>query len=216
MCSTFNSSHSSQMLRHQISIRSSCFSPTTLGACSKYRPIRFRRVCSARVAFPTARLHSLHAHAMSVGLLPGTPVLLTSCGRPSARQVPVLRGQVVRSAWRRLGSSVATANSTCRGSASHVKPESLYVTQRFNTVVDLSCPRPMRAFCTRSSFSFSFCDSHSRSSPDPRLKTQETSMRPFVHSTRHLHWTDLGLFTSRHEGAAALQFRATVHSREHP
>ena len=42
------------------------------------------------------------------------------------------------------------------------------------------------------------------------------SMRPFVHSTRHLHWTDVGLFTSRHEGAAALQFRATVHSREHP
>ena len=25
------------------------------------------------------------------------------------------------------------------------------------------------------------------------LKTQETSMRPFVHSTRHLHWTDVGL-----------------------
>ena len=46
--------------------------------------------------------------------------------------------------------------------------------------------------------------------------TQETSMRPFVHSTRHLHWTDVGLFTSRHEGAAALQFRAAVHSREHP
>ena len=37
-----------------------------------------------------------------------------------------------------------------------------------------------------------------------RLKTQETSMRPFVHSTRHLHWTDVGLFTFRHEGAAAL------------
>ena len=87
------------MLRHQISIRSSWFSPTTLGACSKYRPIRFRRVCSARVAFPTARLQSLHANAMSVGLLPGTLVLLTRCGRPSARQVPVLRGQVVRSAW---------------------------------------------------------------------------------------------------------------------
>ena len=52
-----------------------------------------------------------------------------------------------------------------------------------------------------------------KSSP---LKTQETSMSPFVHSTRHLHWTDVGLFTSSHEGAAALQFRATVHSREHP
>ena len=48
-----------------------------------------------------------------------------------------------------------------------------------------------------------------------RLKTQETSMRPFVHTTRHLHWTDVGLFTTRHEGAAALQFCATVHSREH-
>ena len=159
------------MLRHQISIRSSWFSPTTLGACSRHRPIRFRRVCSARVAFPTARLHSLHANAMSVGLLPGTLVLLTRCGRPSARQVPVFRGQMVRSAWRRLGSSVATANSACRGSASHVNTESLYVTQRFNTVVDLSCPRPKRAFCTSSSFSFSFCDSHSRSSPDPAMMT---------------------------------------------
>ena len=44
----------------------------------------------------------------------------------------------------------------------------------------------------------------------------ETSMLRFVHSTRHLHWTDVGLFTSKHEGAAALQFRAAVHSREHP
>ena len=34
---TNNSAHSIQMLRHQISIRSSWFSPTTLGACSKYR-----------------------------------------------------------------------------------------------------------------------------------------------------------------------------------
>ena len=36
-----------------------------LGACSRYRPIRFRGVKSARVAFPTARLHSLQANAMS-------------------------------------------------------------------------------------------------------------------------------------------------------
>ena len=31
----------------------------------------------------------------------------------------------------------------------------------------------------------------------------ETSMRPCVHSTRHLHWTDVGLFTSRQARAAA-------------
>ena len=57
---------------------------------------------------------------------------------------------------------------------------------------------------------------HEADTLNSRLTTEETSMRPFVHSTRHLHWTDVGLFTSRHEGAAALQFRATVHSREQP
>ena len=40
-------------------------SRTTLDACSRYRPIRCRRVRSARVAFPTAQTHSLHASAMS-------------------------------------------------------------------------------------------------------------------------------------------------------
>ena len=60
------------------------------------------------------------------------------------------------------------------------------------------------------------CFSKSVDVPLRLVKTQKTSMRPFVHSTRLLHWTDVGLLTSRHEGAAALQFRATVHSREHP
>ena len=40
-----------------------------------------------------------------VGPLPDMPVSLTRCGRLSARQVPVLRGQVVYSAWRLLGLS---------------------------------------------------------------------------------------------------------------
>ena len=36
-----------------------------------------------------------------------------------------------------------------------------------------------------------------------RVKTrQETSMRPFVHSTGQLIWTDVGLSTTRQEGAA--------------
>ena len=38
---------------------------TARGTWSKYRPIRLKRVRSARVAFPTARLHSLQATAMS-------------------------------------------------------------------------------------------------------------------------------------------------------
>ena len=35
------------------------------GAWSKYRAIRFKRVKSAGVAFPTARLHSLQSNAIS-------------------------------------------------------------------------------------------------------------------------------------------------------
>ena len=78
-------------------------SHTALGAFSRYRPIRCVR--SVRVALPTARLHLMHASAMS-SWSAATPLLLTRCGRLSARQVPVLHGPVVRSAWRRLGSSV--------------------------------------------------------------------------------------------------------------
>ena len=40
-------------------------SHTTRGVLSRHRPIRFRRVRSARVAFPAARLHSLQANATS-------------------------------------------------------------------------------------------------------------------------------------------------------
>ena len=60
---------------------------------------------------------------------------------------------------------------TCRGSASHASPGSLYVTQRFNMIASLSKPSPNLgpnlAFCTNSSFSFSFSDYLSRSSPSP-------------------------------------------------
>ena len=51
-----------------ITMFSSCCngnSHTARGVWSRHRPVRFRRVRSARVAFPTARLHSLHANAMS-------------------------------------------------------------------------------------------------------------------------------------------------------
>ena len=41
-----------------------------------------------------------------------------------------------------------------------------------------------------------------------------TSMRPFGHSTGQLLWTDVGLSTTRQEGAAT-RICATVHSREH-
>ena len=41
-----------------------------------------------------------------------------------------------------------------------------------------------------------------------------TSMRPFEHSTGQLLWTDVGLSTTRQEGAAT-RICASVHSREH-
>ena len=41
-----------------------------------------------------------------------------------------------------------------------------------------------------------------------------TSMRPFGHSTGQLLWTDVGLSTTRQEGAAT-RICASVHSREH-
>ena len=93
---------------------------------------------SARVAFPNCTACILCSRVRCrVGLMPDTSVSLTRCGGLSACQAPVPRGQVVHSAWRRLGSSEdappspssATASSACRGSASHVSPESLYVTQ---------------------------------------------------------------------------------------
>ena len=63
-----------------------------------------------------------------VGLLPGTLVSLTRCGKPSARPV-------TSSSWssgaRGLAPPGLVCDLACRGSASHVSPESLYVTQRF-------------------------------------------------------------------------------------
>ena len=73
-----------------------CSGNTARGEWSKNRPIRFGRVRSARVPFPTSR----------VGLLPDMPVSLTRCGTLSPRRAPVSRGQVVYSAWRHPGSSV--------------------------------------------------------------------------------------------------------------
>ena len=81
-------------------------SHTARGVWSKYRPIRFRRVKSARVAFrlrdciPYKRMRCL------VGLMPDMPVSFTRCGRFSVRPAPILRGQVVHSTWRRRSSSV--------------------------------------------------------------------------------------------------------------
>ena len=58
---------------------------------------------------PTARLHSRQVAFISsecdVGLMPDMPVPLTRFGRLAARPVPVPRGQVVKLAWSRLGSS---------------------------------------------------------------------------------------------------------------
>ena len=60
-----------------------------------------------------------------------------------------------RGVWNRnrpaCSPSSATASSACRGSASHVSPDPLYVTQRFNTVA------PDLAFGANAIFSFSFC-----------------------------------------------------------
>ena len=101
-------------------------------------------VRSARVPFPSVRLHSLQANAMSSrsdaryasladtlwwGFLPGRLQLLEVMWC-------VPRG----AAWARLKTCLlesklcATASCACRRSASHVNPESLHVTQRFNTV----------------------------------------------------------------------------------
>ena len=78
-------------------------SHTARGVWSKYRPIRFMRVRSARVAFPTAQCRACPTRGM--------PVLLTRSGWAfvdghSAHQAPVLHGPLVRLAWRRLSSSV--------------------------------------------------------------------------------------------------------------
>ena len=71
-----------------------------------------------------------------VGPMPDMPVLLTRCGRLFAHRIPVPRGLVV------LGSSVVSSLvsklSHCQFCVSRVSPESLYVTQRFNTVASLS------------------------------------------------------------------------------
>ena len=125
--------------------------------------------------------HSLQGNAMS--------------GRSHARyaisfshRVPVSLGPVVHLASAPPGlvcglaacsPSSATASSACRGPASHVSPESLYVTQRFNTVPSLSFPSHNLVFCTNSSFSFSFCDNQSRSSPSPATVKSSTCKTMF-------------------------------------
>ena len=89
------------------SLRSAAGTPHTAhGVVSKYRPIRVRRVRSARVAFPTARLHSLQANAMSCRSAADMPVWMKRYCRLAARQAPVPRDHVVYWAWRLPGSSV--------------------------------------------------------------------------------------------------------------
>ena len=71
-----------------------------------------------------------------------------------------------RAAWR---PNSATARSAGRGSATQASPVSLCVTQRFCTTASLWYPAPSLAFWTSSRLSFSFCVSHSRSSPLPAM-----------------------------------------------
>ena len=91
----------------------------------------------------------------------------------------------------------------------HVHPES-FVTSSISVEQELRGAGACDTCCNRTVAGQEWMNDHVHS-----RRSQETSMRPFVHTTRHLHWTDVGLFTSWHEGAAALQFRASVHSREH-
>ena len=142
-------------------------SHTTPSACTRYRPIHPRRVGSARVAFPTARLHSLQANAMSgqsdaryaslADTLWKAFCLSSSSSSWSSGAFGLAPPGPVsgRADW---SPSSATASSACPWPASHVNPQSLHDTQRFNTVASLSCAGPNLAFCTSSSFSFSFCD----------------------------------------------------------
>ena len=124
-------------------------SHTARGAWSKYRPIRFRRVRSARVAFPIARLHFLQAHAMS-GLMPDMPVLLTRHGKHSARQAPVF---VVKwctrlgTAWARLWTRrLESEFCHCQLCVSWVGfPRQSRVAVRHTA--SLSWPGPNLAFC---------------------------------------------------------------------
>ena len=104
-------------------------SSDTFQTCEVSTGCLFRR----RDCIPSKRMRC------QVGLLPDT---LTRYGTLSAHQVPVLRGQVgvlglapprLVCGREALSPSSATASSACRGSVSHVSPESLYVT-RFSTV----------------------------------------------------------------------------------
>ena len=137
-----------------------------------------------------SRLHdctSCKRMQCQVGPMPEMPVLLTRCDRLSVHRVPVPCGPMVHLALRRQGlaacsPSSAAASSACRGPASHASPEPLYVTQRFDTVASLSQPGPSLAFCTNSSFSFSFYDNQSRSSPSPA--TMKSSPRTTMSKSR--------------------------------
>ena len=72
--------------------------------------------------------------------------------------------------WARLWARrLESKHCHSRVAGPHVIPDSLYVTQRFNTAASLSYPGPNIALCTSSSFSFSFFDDQSKSSQDPAM-----------------------------------------------
>ena len=120
-------------------------SHTARGAWSRYCPIRFRRMRSARVASRLPGCTPCKRMQCQVGQMPDMPVLLTRCDGLVAHRVPVPRGGALGFAPPGLvcglaacSPSSATASSASRGSTSHVSPESVYVTQRFNTAASLN------------------------------------------------------------------------------
>ena len=137
---------------------------------SKYRPRRFKRARSARVAFPPTQCPVCPTR--------GVPTLLTRCDELPAHQAPALRGPVGRSAWRRLGSSVDAppGGQALPLPALHVVGLPLTPIQRHCTPHSgstLSQPRPNLAMCSNSRFPFSFCDSQLTSSS--HLATMKSS-----------------------------------------